>query len=473
MPLTDEQKSIVSATVPILAERGLDVTKCFYSTLLAEHPDLRSVFSHKHQQTSHQAAALAASVHAYAANINDLTPILPVVERISQKHASLNVTPHQYAVVGEGLLRALGEVLGADVFTDEVRQAWAAAYEQLAELMIRREETILGQHEQTAGGWRGWRTMRLVRKVVESDDVKSFYWTPTDGDELAPFEPGQYVSVKVKVPSLGFEQIRQYSLSDAPPVSDHQLDRVKGDEQLDGVKRSSEQGCYRITVKREAGILVQDSGAKHQPGFVSNVLHDYFDEGDIIEMSHPAGDFFIDAQTLQSSSPVVLISAGVGLTPMMSMLQSLLRKSTTAQCPFSQTNGHASVGNPHGTATPGPHRQISWIHAARNTPADPFAGTISHIKAAHEHVQSRIYHSSPTTTETAGHDYDVQGRMDLSKLTEQEQRGLLFTDDGSTQYFVCGPESFMGDVAASLIEMGVGAERVRMELFGVGGPAGL
>jgi len=448
MPLTEEQRSIITATVPLVKERGLEVTKLFYKNLLTEHPELRNLFSHSAQASSHQAAALATSLYAYASHINDLAPILPVVEKITQKHASLNIQPEQYAIVGEGVLRAMRETLGADVFTDEVKAAWLEAYNELAAIMIGREEDIYREHEQTTGGWRAWRKMKLLRKVNESSEVTSFYWTPHDSKDLPTFKPGQYVSVKVRVPSLDFEQIRQYSLSDAPPSPRLQANgHVKPALEIDGEYKKvngsePQQKTYRITVKREAGINLEDSKAQQYPGYVSNVLHDVYNEGDILEMAHPAGEFFLDFKSANVTSPIVLISAGVGLTPMMSILRTLIKEHS--------------------------EKPVSWIHAARNTSTDPFTTDISELTKKHANLKSKIYHTNPADGEKEGEDYNVKGRLNVLAMSETEKKELLFSNDDATEYYICGPEQFMVDVGKGLQGCGVGAERVKMELFGVG-----
>ncbi|KAK5082399.1 hypothetical protein LTR05_007546 [Lithohypha guttulata] len=433
MSLTQEQKNIITATVPVVAEHGLTVTQTFYRKLLTDYPDLKNLFSHSAQITSHQASALAASVHAYAANINDLTPILPVVERINQKHASLNITPEQYDIVGTGLLAAFKEVLG-DVFTDEVRDAWAAAYNQLAQIMIKREESIMSEHDSQAGGWRGWREMKIVRKVSESSEVMSFYLVPTDGKELPTFKPGQYVSVRVNVSGLGYKQCRQYSLSDAPPgYTAHGL--------ANGVPQHNSHACdnnFRITVKRDAGVDLADHNARHHPGFVSNLLHNKYKEGDTIEITHPAGEFVLESNGV-ATNPVVLISAGVGITPVMSMLNSI-------------------------TASAADDRLISWIHVAKNKNVDPFVHDIKNIASQHKDLHCKVFHSTPLPGEHDGEDFDLKGRLDLSSVVNE-----LYLKDNSTDYYICGPNPFMAECGRFLKEHDVQTGRIHMEVFGSGG----
>lgn len=457
MPLTDSQRHIIASTAPILAEHGLTLTRHFYDNLLNKYPELRSIFSVTSQlpPSSHQPAALAASLYAYSTHIDDLTPILPVVEKICQKHASLNITADQYSIVGENLLKSMAEILGPDTFTDEVRDAWASGYTQLADIMSGREEAIYSEHDQKQGGWRGWRKMKIVKKIKESEDATSFYFKPADGGAIPDYRPGQYVSITIDVPELKYKQIRQYSLSDAPPAKTN--GHVDGDSETNGVVHdtaskpnnlndgaySDLRSAYRITVKRESGIDMHHPDAEAHPGYVSNLLHDRYNEGDVVEMSNPAGEFFLD-QDLSDSAPVVLISAGVGLTPVMSMLQTLLK----------MPNAH--------------ERKISWIHVARNKAIDPFVDDIIRIQKDHKNVTSKVFHSSPAQSEQQGIDYDAVGRPDLSKFDEEARQNLLFLDDKQTRYFMCGPNPFMVGNAQALSQMGVDDERVKMELFSVG-----
>lgn len=422
MALTAEQKAIVTSCVPLLESHGVEVTKVFYDNLLSDVPSLQSVFSLSAQITDRQANALAGALHAYAANINDLSPILPVVERINQKHASLDISAPQYAIVGEYLLKALLQVLGRDVFTDQVEEAWGAAYWQLANLMIKREDTIMNNHESQLGGWKGWRQMRLSRKVVESSEITSFYWVPIDGGALPTFKPGQYISIRVDVP--GGQQIRQYSLSDAPqPTNEPQ------------------QQYYRNSIKREEG---------NYPGLVSNILHNNVEEGDVVEMTNPAGDFFLDTSS-PSDSPLILISAGVGLTPFLSFLNTLTSSSLSSSSESSTT------------------RPITYIHTARNTTTHAFPTHIKSLSITHPSITPVTFHTRPLPTELKGRDYDFLGRLDLDAL---DANNTLRLDDSSAEYYICGPGKFMMGVAAWLGAKGVDDKRVKMEVFGAGNVEG-
>lgn len=411
MSLTASQIQIIKSTVPVLQEHGNEITTHFYKTLLTEKPELNNVFNQANQANNHQAAALASSLYAYATHIDDLGALTPAVETICHKHASLYVRPEHYDVVGEYLLRAMGEVLGA-ALTKEVLEAWAAAYWQLANLMIKREGEMLD----AADGWTDWRDFRLERKIKESEEITSFYLKPVDGKELPEYLPGQYISVMTSVPQLKYLQSRQYSLSDAP-----------------GKK------YYRISVKKESGLSPKQEGAEAHPGYISNILHDEKREGDVLSVSHPAGEFFLDPDR-DMTRPVVLISAGVGLTPMMAILNTLLQRKSK--------------------------QKISWIHASRSTSVQAFGSYVRDVAKTHENIKTTVFIKTPDAAKDAeGVDYQFSGRMELDKLdTDQD----LFLGDSSAKYFVCGPEGFMTAMENALMSMGVDGERIKMEVFGTG-----
>lgn len=210
-------------------------------------------------------------------------------------------------------------------------------------------------------------------------------------------------------------QARQYSLSDAP-----------GKDYL------------RISVKREPGIEVGEPGHMSHPGYLSNIMHEKKHVGDIVRVSHPWGDFFFDEEKEDSSAPIVLISAGVGLTCLNSILNTTLERSS---------------------------RPVTWIQGARDSKTRAFKKEIDGLAAKKENLHTVYFSSSPQEGEVQGQDYDIKSRVDLDQI----DRKVLFADNDKTLYFTCGPEKFMLDVEAKLKSYGVPAERIYMELFGTGG----
>jgi nitric oxide dioxygenase len=281
--LSLEHRAIIKATVPLLETGGEALTTHFYQLLLNKHPELRPLFNQAHQADGAQPRALANGVLMYAKHIDQLDALGDLVGRIINKHVSLQILPEHYPLVGACLLQSIEEVLGKEIATAAVIEAWGAAYGQLAEILICAEEVRYQQNEQAEGGWRGARAFRLSRKVVESAEITSLYFEPVDGLAILFAAPGQYIGLRLSID--GQEHRRNYSLS-----------------------ALANYGHYRISVKREPG------------GKVSNYLHDRLAIGATLDLFAPAGDFTLT----DSDKPLVLISGGVGITATLAMLEAAL-----------------------------------------------------------------------------------------------------------------------------------------------------
>ena len=281
--LTERQRAIVKSTVPLLEAGGEALTTHFYQIMLSENESVQPLFNSVHQQTGAQPRALARSVLMYAKHIDDLSGLGNLPAQIIHKHVSLQVQPEHYPIVGAYLLRAIREVLGADVATDEVIDAWGAAYGQLADILIGAEKSVYQANALQDGGWEGARRFVVAQKTAETPEITSFTLRPEDGGKVLAYQAGQFLGLRLVIG--GKEQRRNYSLSQA----------------ADGQS-------LRISVKREA------------QGVVSSHLHDNVQVGDVLEVFPPAGHFVLDAST----KPVVLMAGGVGITPLMAMLHSAL-----------------------------------------------------------------------------------------------------------------------------------------------------
>ncbi len=185
-------------------------------------------------------------------------------------------------------------------------------------------------------------------------------------------------------------------------------------------------------MKPSGELDTKDAGT---PGWMSNLLHATLNEGDTVELAYPFGEFYLD----DSSAPVVLLSAGVGLTPLLSMLNTLVSSETK--------------------------RPVSWIQAVRNSRVHAFKSHVSSIaKANPQQVKTAIFYSNPVEGDVQGQDYDFLGRLDVDKV----DRSVLRLDDPSAQYYVCGPEVFMADIFKALKAHGVDGSRIHAEVFGAG-----
>ncbi|AXK53659.1 NO-inducible flavohemoprotein [Pseudomonas protegens] len=281
--LSVQDRAIIKSTVPLLESGGEALITHFYRMMLSEYPQVRPLFNQAHQASGDQPRALANGVLMYARHIDQLDQLGDLVAKIINKHVALQILPEHYPIVGACLLRAISEVLGSEIATPEVIDAWGAAYNQLADILIGAEAAIYDEKAQAPGGWRGAREFTLVDKVQESAEITSFYFEPLDRGPILAAEPGQYIGLQLFIE--GQEVRRNYSLS-----------------------ALTSQGQYRISVKREAG------------GVASNYLHDQCPVGARIMLFPPAGEFTLEA----SDKPLVLISGGVGITPTLPMLEAAL-----------------------------------------------------------------------------------------------------------------------------------------------------
>ncbi|WP_144144551.1 NO-inducible flavohemoprotein [Paraburkholderia sp. BCC1884] len=395
--LTADQIARVKATVPVLAEHGATITRHFYKRMFAHHPELKNVFNQTHQKSGSQPETLARAVYAYAANIDNLGALGPTVTRIANKHVSLNIRPEHYPIVGRHLLGAIVDVLG-DAVDQETLGAWEVAYGQLANIFVGTEAKLY-----ESAPWSGFRPFRVARKEVESDEITSFYLTPADGSPACGFEPGQYLSVKRFVDELGVDQPRQYSLSDAPNGK-----------------------WLRISVKREAGR--EDIA----PGHVSNLMHDGVEVGAIVHVSAPMGDFMLDRK---KTTPVVLMSGGVGVTPMTAMLSTLLADQSA--------------------------RSVTFAHACRNGRVHAFKQWLDDAIAASPNVTRAIFYEAVDAADRLGVDHDFEGRLDVTKIADK----VILPD---ADYYICGPVPFMRAQCDALAALGVDAARIHTEVFGSG-----
>ena len=390
--LDNQTIAIVKSTIPAILELGPSLTAHFYDRMFSHNPELKDIFNMSNQRNGHQREALFNAVCAYASNIDNLAALGPAVEKIAQKHTSFAIRPEQYNIVGTHLLASIDEMLHPG---EEVLEAWGKAYGVLAGIFVQREEQIYQQSETDNGGWRDLRAFRILKKQPQSDVICSFVLAPVDGGRVADFKPGQYLAVYIKHDSLEHQEIRQYSLTTSP----------NGE-------------FYRIAVKRE------------DQGKVSNYLHQQAQEGDVIDIAPPHGDFFLD---VAPTTPVALISAGVGQTPMLGMLNTLHDSQHQAQ--------------------------VHWLHAAENGSVHAFADEVADIAGRMPNLSRHVWYREPGADDVEGRDYHSHGLMDLSAL-----QGSLA--DPQMHYYFCGPVAFMQFVGKQLLEMGVEAERIHYECFG-------
>lgn len=386
--LSAPSAAVVRATLPAVGAHLDEITERFYAGLFAAHPGLlRDLFNRGNQAAGTQRQALAGSIAAFATHLLDHPEQRPdaMLHRIAHKHASLGVTPEQYAVVHEHLFAAIAGVLGEAV-TPEVAAAWDEVYWLMANALVAIEKRLYEE-----SGERGLRQWEVVERVEETADVATFRLRPVDGGPVPAFRAGQYVSVRVELPD-GARQIRQYSLSGAPAESIRQ-----------------------ISVKRVPG-----DGASPD-GEVSHHLHARVREGDVLELSAPYGDLVLDDAP---DAPVLLASAGIGVTPMIAMLAQLA------------ADGHrAPVTVVHGDRSPAAHA----------------------LRAEHEAYTAKL-------PDAALHLWYEQDAPAGTRTGFVDLAGIAVP--AGTRAYLCGPLPFMRAVREQLLAKGVAPADLHYEVFG-------
>jgi ferredoxin-NADP reductase/MOSC domain-containing protein YiiM len=244
--------------------------------------------------------------------------------------------------------------------------------------------------------WRGFRPLRVARKMRESSDVTSLVLEPTDGQSLAAALPGQFVVLRLGPASDARALMRSYSLSGEP---------------------SAER--YRVSVKREAH------------GAASVYVDDKLGVGDIVQASAARGGFTLRPGDM----PVVLLSAGIGVTPVLAMLHALTAERST--------------------------REIWWLHGARNGHEHPFVEETRGLLKSLAHSHSYVSYSAPDPKDRPGVDFDARGRLNMQAI---EQLSLPRNGD----FYICGPSTFMNDLTTGLAAWGVAPGCIHTEIFGAG-----
>jgi nitric oxide dioxygenase len=285
-------------------------------------------------------------------------------------------------------------VLG-EAATPAILAAWGEAYWFLADILIAREAAIYEEHSAAPGGWKGWRDFVVTDKIEESDVITSFVLAPADGGPVLRHQPGQYLTFWLDLPGQP-PQKRNYSISSAPGGS-----------------------SYRISVKRE------------QSGGASGWLHRNVEKGTHLKVGAPAGDFVLPADFTR---PVVLLSGGVGQTPLLSMM-------------------HAAAGRP---VTPPVH----FVHGAQSGATHALQQEARALAAgSNGRIRVTTFYERPREEDRQGEHFDHAGTVTPEWLAQN-------TPLSGADYYLCGPRPFLRSFVTSLLGLGVPAAQIHYEFFG-------
>lgn len=396
MLLSAQSTEIVKATAGVVAEHAVEITSRFYPEMFRAHPELLNIFNKADQELGEQAQALAASVVAYAVQLidPDAPSFEPVLQRIAHKHVSLGIKAPQYTIVGHHLLRAVGEVLG-DAVTPEVAAAWDEVYWLFALQLVAEEAKMYAlKGVDPENPWRDYSiTERIEEATVDgAAEVVTFTLSPVDGRAVPEHRAGQYVTVNTALPD-GSTQPRQYTISSGPRPD-----------------------SLQITVRRVRAT--KDTPA----GVVSNFLIDSCPTGVTLQVSVPCGDVVLE----DSDAPLVLVSAGVGITPMAAILDDLAERR--------------------------PQRPVILAHADRNAASHAMYEAVSSSASRLDTALSHLWYEEVQDASRGAE----QGLMDLTHLEVPLDAHV----------FMCGPLPFMRQARRVLIDKGLSPESIRYEVFG-------
>lgn len=365
--------AIIKATAPAVAPQTRAIVDDFYPRLFRQNPETKAFFNQANQFSEQptQRMALANAVVAYASNIDSLENLTGAVKLIANKHCGLGVEPEHYGIVHKNLMESIGHVLG-DVVTPEIGQGWSDAVLALAKIMYETETELYKAAEQRSGGWRGKREFKITSVKSVTADCKEFTFEPADGSAMPiDFTPGQFLTLHLGKHSTEATP-RHYTVTNAP-----------GKPFL--------QCCIKRVEK----------------GLISNLMHG-LEEGAIVELSPPFGVF-----NLKPERKCVLISAGIGATPM--------------KCFLDSAKDNVEL----------------LVHVDKNAEAHPF---LDQVKASG--VNTEFLYTAERPRPSA---------EEVAELVKQ--KGLTDCD-----CYLCGPPAFLTGVKASLAEVGV--QNVFLDVFG-------
>ncbi|MFL4910237.1 globin domain-containing protein [Streptomyces sp. MMS24-I2-30] len=389
--LSQQSTPVVRETLPAVRAAIGEIAEVFYARMFDAHPELlRDLFNRGNQAGGEQQKALAGSITAFAELLLAHPDVRPdtMLARIANKHASLGITSEQYKIVHEYLFAGIGEVLG-DAVTTDVAAAWDEVYWLMADALMAIETRLYAQAGAAGGGT--WQRMTIAERQEDSPDVVSFTLRRADGRPCVSFRPGQYISVRVELPD-GARQIRQYSLSGTPGRPE-----------------------WRISVKRVAGAAQPD-------GEVSSWLHDNARVGDTLTVSTPFGDLTLRP----GDGPLLLASAGIGTTPVLSMLN------------------HLAAGR-----SP---RSVTVVHADRTPDDHAHREELKRLVRALPDARLHLWYEEPDGQEPEA----ATGLADLDAVDLPE----------SVTAYLCGPLPFMRSIRGDLLRRGIPAEDIHYEVFG-------
>ena len=310
-----------------------------------------------------------------------------------------------FLVIGFGLLWLAMLLFGLSRKQRASATMWKAdlnAFKARTDLLL---EQTRETRQESDHAWNNYRKFELVKKEMETKDICSFYLAPHDRLPLPPFRPGQFLTFKLDVPGQKKNVIRCYSLSDSAYNRD----------------------MYRVTIKR---LDPPRDKPEIAPGVSSNYFHDALQELDILDIKAPSGQFYFD---LSKPRPSVLIAGGIGLTPVLSMVSSMVDTD---------------------------YQQETWLfYGLRNKTEHAMQQHLKNLDAAYDWLHMNVCYSDPGDDDVKGEDYDYGARVSVELFQK-----LL--PSNNYDFYMCGPPPMMSSLVGDLEAWGVPEDRIHLEAFG-------
>ncbi len=389
--LNPQQKDIILATLPVVATNLQTIVNKFYLRVFSNHPELKNLFNQTNQKNGFQQQALANSIASFVTNYDSLSKIKPMLVQIANKHVSLGISKDMYQIVGDNLMAAIGEVL-QNILTPEIADAWLSMYWVIANTLIELEQELYQQLEITAKDF--LTTHSVVRRENESENTFSIYLMSKNDNKTHKYLAGQYVSIKVPLTDKT-HQFRQYSIPDVP-----------------------DDNTFRITIK-------YNNSDPSELGVISKILYKNATLGSEWQLSKPAGNFTLK----HTQKKVIFLSAGIGITPVFSMLKHLIKDNSNTE--------------------------IQFIHLTNNSHYHTFKTELANIQDIR--LKTYIVYSNPKKEDIYGVDYHSTEIFNIIHHKE-----FICSD---ANYYLCGSSEFMQQNKQKLINLGIKPSNIYSEAF--------
>lgn len=317
------------------------------------------------------------------------------------------------SLVGLRLIQSIVKEFKARAAADDV----SARSLTLLDQKIQATKALTRQRQQEQLHWNGYRKFRVSKKVLEANGITSLYLIPHDGKPLPTYRPGQYLTFRFQLPGIPLpgDQVRHDQPSQSKPVV-----------RCYSLSDAPQEDCFRITVKRVPALR----GSDHPPGVISSHVQDQVKVGDLLDVQAPRGDFALDPN---GTNPVVLVGGGVGVTPVLSMLNAIVMAESS--------------------------RDVWFFYAVRNGSDQIMKGHLTNLADAWPNVHLFVCYSKPEKSDRHGIDFHDSGHLNVDKI-----RDVIKVCN--FDFYVCGPPAMMDSLVPALIEWGVQKQRIHSEAFG-------